>query len=85
MKKILAAVLLALTVAFAVMPAQAVPHQRRHHQAVKHAQGVTVWVNTKTGVYHFPGERWYGHTAQGEYITEAQAKAAGYRPTENGQ
>ncbi len=25
-----------------------------------------VWVNTATGVYHYPGTRWYGKTNQGQ-------------------
>lgn len=24
-----------------------------------------VWVNTKSGIYHFKGERWFGNTQQG--------------------
>jgi hypothetical protein len=26
---------------------------------------VTVWVNTRSGVYHYPGTRWYGNTKSG--------------------
>jgi len=37
-----------------------------------------VWVNTDSGVYH-KGGRWYGKTKQGKFMTEADAKAAGYR------
>jgi hypothetical protein len=42
-------------------------------------------VNLDSGVYHYPGERWYGNTKNGQYMTEAAARKAGYRPTENGQ
>jgi hypothetical protein len=41
-----------------------------------------VWVNSKTGVYHFPGGRWFGTTKEGFYTTEAQAKADGYRESQ---
>ena len=39
-----------------------------------------VWVNTESGIYHCPGARWYGNTKTGEYMTEAAAQEAGYRP-----
>jgi hypothetical protein len=38
-----------------------------------------VWVNTASGVYHKPDSRYYGKTKQGKYMTEADAKKAGYR------
>jgi len=37
-----------------------------------------VWVNTDSGVYHKSG-RWYGKTKSGKFMSEADAKAAGYK------
>ena len=86
---------LSLALAFlllVVAPTLAAPaHHHRHHHPAHHApkhqavQTVKVWVNTNSGVYHFPGQRWYGATAEGQYMSESEAKAAGYRATENGQ
>ena len=40
-----------------------------------------VWVNTDSGVYHKSG-RWYGKTKTGKFMSEADAKAAGYKASE---
>jgi pyruvate/2-oxoglutarate dehydrogenase complex dihydrolipoamide acyltransferase (E2) component len=39
-----------------------------------------VWVNTETGIYHRQGSRLYGTTRKGKYMTEQDAKQAGYKP-----
>lgn len=41
-----------------------------------------VWVNTDTGIYHESG-RWYGKTKSGKFMTESEAKAAGYKAGKN--
>jgi Helix-hairpin-helix motif len=38
-----------------------------------------VWVNTESGIFFREGDRWYGKTKEGKFMTEADAKKAGYR------
>ena len=38
-----------------------------------------VWVNTNSRIYHYQGTHNYGHTKEGAYMCEADAKAAGDR------
>jgi hypothetical protein len=37
-----------------------------------------VWVSRRSKVYHVEGDRWYGKTKHGEWMTEADAIKAGY-------
>jgi hypothetical protein len=69
-------------------PALADParHFRSEQEAKQHCPNDTVvWLNTKTGVYHFKGERWYGATKGGVYECRRDADAEGDRATRNGQ
>ena len=62
------------------------PRFQSDRQAQQHCpKDTVVWVNTKTGVYHFKGQRWYGNTNQGAYECRTEANTEGDRATRNGQ
>jgi hypothetical protein len=42
-----------------------------------------VWVNTTSKVYHCPGDRYYGRTSNGKYMTEKDARAFGAHGSRN--
>lgn len=44
-----------------------------------------VWVNLSTKVFHREGDRYYGNTKNGKFMTEADAISAGYREAKTGK
>jgi endonuclease YncB( thermonuclease family) len=60
----------AVVVAFVFLPPLALAAQ---------AAPDSVWVNLRSGVYHCRGARDFGATSRGEYLSEAAARARGFR------
>jgi hypothetical protein len=75
---------MALTLGFVAMyfqPASMLALMEQHQAG---ADCTSVWVNTRSHVYHFAGasdhgRNFYGNTNQGAYMCEADARAAGNR------
>jgi hypothetical protein len=86
-----AALTVFLSIASCLLPleaarAQSAPHFSSEQEAVQHCpKDTVVWVNTKTGVYHFKGQRWYGNTREGAFECRRDADVEGDRATRNGQ
>ena len=47
---------------------------------VKKPRSPRVWANRRSRVYHCPGSKWYGVGTHGEWMSESQARARGFRP-----
>lgn len=60
--------ILAVSLFGTIPPAYAIPSCPRD---------TVVWLNQRTGAYHLPGDRWYGHTKNGAYVCEKQAATNG--------
>lgn len=43
-----------------------------------------VWANLNTKIYHYSTDSTYGTTKNGKFMTEPDAKAAGYRAAKSG-
>lgn len=70
-----------LTLFFVCVPASVGPNVHiLAGEAQTEQEEVKVWVNTRSGVYHCPGSRWYGKTKEGKYMGECAAETAGFRP-----
>lgn len=86
MNKFVKTLLVTLCLALA-LSASATPQRFQSEQAAQQhcPKDTVVWVNTKTGVYHFKGQRWYAATKSGAFECRTEANTEGDRATHNGQ
>ena len=63
-------------------PGNPKPKRQAPHPLAEQAPGGgpdKVWVNLSSAKYHCFGDRYYGRTSSGRYMTQAAAKSAGAR------
>ena len=65
-------------------PASSLPQSDNPTAAPPAGSGM-VWVNLDSEIYHYEGDRWYGKTKHGKYMSEADAQRAGYRAAKTGK
>ena len=81
MKNVRSVAIVLIAICFLCIPSGFVPQTLASVASKQSEQKeVKVWVNTRSRVYHCPGDRWYGKTKQGKYMGECEAQKAGYRP-----
>jgi hypothetical protein len=83
--RLLIAIITLLSLPNAPLPLRAQDFSKPAGYLLAQSEERQVWVNTATGIYHYPGARWYGKTNQGKFMTEKDAIAQGYRAARNGQ
>jgi hypothetical protein len=87
MKRLVVALFLMLG-ALSPLPAWAfkAPYFESEVEAQVHCpKDSVVWLNSKIGVFHFFGQRYYANTRRGAFVCEAEALQEGDRPTRYGQ
>jgi hypothetical protein len=60
-------------------PVESGPVLATSESAAHCRRGDTVWVNSRSHIFHLSGDPYYGHTKQGGYLCKDEALRDGYR------